>query len=155
MGFENGNTFFSQYYWRCRYGVERIGNSLPRKWCSSWGASGLKWAHKERGRWRGRWQLVRCTNQRWGSRVQTHQKYILSQWFVEVVSLEKTEDKWVLPWHHCLSRLNNSRWFTSNLTKISQNIFTRKCSSDDWSNGPIRLQYMPLVGQTFHPYSRF
>ena len=40
-----------------------------------------------------------------------------------------------------------------NLTKISQKCFAQKCSSNDWSNGPIRLQYMPLYGQTFHPYS--
>ena len=41
--------------------------------------------------------------------------------------------------------------------KPYQNIlehFSRKYSSDNWSNGPIRLQYMPLIGQTFHPYSR-
>ena len=42
----------------------------------------------------------------------------------------------------------------SNLTKISYNIFVQKYSSDDWSNGPIRLQYMPLYGQNFYPYSR-
>ena len=41
----------------------------------------------------------------------------------------------------------------SNLTKTSYNIFARKCSSNDWSNGPIRLQYMPHYGQNFHPYS--
>ena len=34
---------------------------------------------------------------------------------------------------------------TSNLTQISWNIFARKCSSYDWSNGPIRLQYMPTL----------
>ena len=40
--------------------------------------------------------------------------------------------------------------------KPYQNIlkhFARKCSSDNWSNGPIILQYLPLYGQTFHPYS--
>ena len=40
------------------------------------------------------------------------------------------------------------------MTKISYTIFERKCSSDDGSNGPIILQYMPLIGETFHPYSR-
>ena len=29
-----------------------------------------------------------------------------------------------------------------------------KYRSDDWSNGPIRLQYMPLYGRLFHTYSR-
>ena len=86
MGFENGNTFFSQGDQICRSGVESVGNSLLGKWCSSWGASGYKWSQKERGRQREKCQLVRCTNQRWGSRVRTHQKYVLSQWFVEVVS---------------------------------------------------------------------
>ena len=32
-------------------------------------------------------------------------------------------------------------------------MFAQKCSYDDWSNGPIILQYMPLYSQTFHPYS--
>ena len=32
-------------------------------------------------------------------------------------------------------------------------MFAQKCSSGYWSNGPIRLQYMPLYGQTFHIYS--
>ena len=32
-------------------------------------------------------------------------------------------------------------------------MFARKCSYDYWSNGPIILQYIPLYGQTFHPYS--
>ena len=44
---------------------------------------------------------------------------------------------------------------TPNLTTIYYNIFARKCSSDDWSNSPIILQYMPPYGQTFYPYSRF
>ena len=50
MVFENGNTFFSQDYQICRSGVECVGNSLPRKWCRIVGASGYKWAHKERVR---------------------------------------------------------------------------------------------------------
>ena len=53
------------------------------------------------GGWMGNWQLGRCTNQRWGTQVQTHQKDILPQWFVAVLSEGKTEDNWVLPWHHC------------------------------------------------------
>ena len=41
------------------------------------------------GRWRGgRWseksQLGRCTNQRWGAQVRTHQKYVLAQWFFDI-----------------------------------------------------------------------
>ena len=39
------------------------------------------------------------------------------------------------------------------LTKISYKMFAQKCSSDDGSNGPIILQYMPLIGQTLYPYS--
>ena len=42
---------------------------------------------------------------------------------------------------------------TLNLTKIYQNIFAQKCSSEDWSNRPIRLKYMLIYGQTFHSYS--
>ena len=30
--------------------------------------------------------------------------------------------------------------------------FSRKCSSGDWYNEPIRLHYLPLYGQTFYPY---
>ena len=37
----------------------------------------------------------------------------------------------------------------SNLTKISSNLLARKCSSYDWSNGPIRLQYMPTLWSDF------
>ena len=33
----------------------------------------------------------------------------------------------------------------SNLTKISWKRFTRKCTSYNWYNGPIRLQYMPTL----------
>ena len=40
---------------------------------------------------------------------------------------------------------------TLNLTKIYWNIFEQKFSSDDWSKGSIRLQYMPLCGCHFHP----
>ena len=39
------------------------------------------------------------------------------------------------------------------LTKISWNMFEQKCSSEDWFNEQIKLQYMPLYGQIFHPYS--
>ena len=41
-----------------------------------------------------------------------------------------------------------------NVTKISYKSFAQKCSSGDWSNGPTRLQYMPLIGQNFHLYIR-
>ena len=40
-----------------------------------------------------------------------------------------------------------------NLTKISWNIFAQKFSYDNWSNGAIRLNYMPLYGHTFHWHS--
>ena len=40
-------------------------------------------------------------NQRWGAQVQTHQKDVLPNLFLAVVSEEKTEDNWILPWHHC------------------------------------------------------
>ena len=33
--------------------------------------------------------------------------------------------------------------------------FARKCTFDYWSNGPIILQYMPICGQAFHPYSKY
>ena len=33
----------------------------------------------------------------------------------------------------------------SNLTKISWNLFAQKCTSYDWSNGTIRLHYMPTL----------
>ena len=32
--------------------------------------------------------------------------------------------------------------------------FARKCSSGDWYNRPIRLQYMSLYGHSFYSYSR-
>ena len=41
------------------------------------------------GRWRKTCQLGSCTNQRWGARVWTHQKYVLPQWFFAVVSEKK------------------------------------------------------------------
>ena len=37
----------------------------------------------------------------------------------------------------------------SNLTKISQNLFAPKCTSYNWSNGPIGLQYMPTLWSRF------
>ena len=37
----------------------------------------------------------------------------------------------------------------SNFNKISWNLFARKCTSYDWSNGPIRLQYMPTLWSRF------
>ena len=37
----------------------------------------------------------------------------------------------------------------SNLTKISWNLFEQKYTSYDWSNGPIRLQYMPTLWSEF------
>ena len=57
------------------------------------------------GSWRGKCQLGRCTNQKWGVRVRTHKKYVLAQWFVEVVSEGKTEHQWVLSSHNCVLRL--------------------------------------------------
>ena len=33
--------------------------------------------------------------------------------------------------------------------------FSQKCSYDDWYNGPIRLQYIPIYGHNFHPYNTF
>ena len=36
------------------------------------------------GRWNGKCQLDRCTNQRWGAQVRTHQKDVLAQWFVDI-----------------------------------------------------------------------
>ena len=41
------------------------------------------------------------------------------------------------------------------LSKYLRAFFARNCGSGDWSNGPIRLQYMPLCGQTFHPYLQY
>ena len=29
--------------------------------------------------------------------------------------------------------------------------FSQKSSSNDWYNGPIRLQYIPIHGQNFYP----
>ena len=63
------------------------------------------------GEW-GKCQLGRCTNQRWGAGVRTHQNYFLPQWFVAVVSEEKTDNNWVLPWHHCFL------WFKNPIFKI-------------------------------------
>ena len=40
------------------------------------------------------------------------------------------------------------------LPKYLRIFFSQKCSTDDWSNKPIRLQYLPLYGQTFHQYSK-
>ena len=40
-------------------------------------------------------------------------------------------------------------WLMSNLTKISLNLFARKLTSYDWSNGPIRLQYIPTLWSEF------
>ena len=33
--------------------------------------------------------------------------------------------------------------------KYIKTFFARKCSSGDWSNGPIRLQYMPTLWSDF------
>ena len=57
--------------------ISRVGNCLPRTF---------------RGHWRGvrRWgnfQLGRCTNQRRGAKLWTHQKYFLAQYFVDFSEL--------------------------------------------------------------------
>ena len=36
------------------------------------------------GRWKGKCQLVRCTNQRWGSKARNNQEYVRAQWFVDI-----------------------------------------------------------------------
>ena len=50
-------------------------------------------------RWRENWQLGRWMNQSWGAQLQNHQINIFPLWSVAVVSEEKKEDTWVLPWH--------------------------------------------------------
>ena len=41
--------------------------------------------YRASGRWRVKWKLERCTNQRWGAQVQTNRNYVLPRWFVVVV----------------------------------------------------------------------
>ena len=72
---------------------------------------------------------------------------------IKKVVLQNNEIKYTL-------LLTNNIILYTHLTFIEpyQNIlepFAQKCTFDYWSNGTIILKYMPLFGQTFHPYSKY
>ena len=71
------------------------------RWLTISKSQTLEIFYRAGGRWRGKWQFIRYPNQRWGARVQTHQKDVLPKWFLAVVFEGKMEDNWLIPWHHC------------------------------------------------------
>ena len=54
--------------------ISSVGNCLLRTWLGCWRG----------GRWRAKFQLGSCTNQRWLSKERTHQQDVIAQWFVEI-----------------------------------------------------------------------